>query len=137
LLPELAGDKAADRSPWVLSEYHSNFQNTSSFMLRSDDHKYVAYAGYEPQLFNLVDDPDEMRNLIDMSGDLADRMDVKLREIVDYEQVAQKVRDYNKASFIRWRTETDSQAYEQAMAAFFKGWGLEQETKIAEWLGER
>ena len=32
-------------------------------MLRQGDWKYNVYVGYEPQLFNLKQDPDEIKNL--------------------------------------------------------------------------
>jgi len=136
LLPELTGGRAAGRPAWVFSEYHSNFQNTSSFMLRRGDLKYVAYDGYAPQLFNLADDPHEVQDLAPTSGDQVAQMDARLRAIVDTEGVAHKVREYNKASFIQWRAETDPQEYEQAMAVFFQGWGPEMAARIEAWLNE-
>jgi arylsulfatase K len=134
LMPKLAGGKAPGRPGWAFSEYHSNFQNTSSFMLRRADYKYVVYAGYEPQLFDLAADPDEIHNLARLRAGVASQMEAKLREIVDCDAVAQRVGEYNATSFIRWRAETDPQAYEEAMSTFFQGWGAEQKAQIAEWL---
>ena len=33
------------------------------FMVRQGDYKYIYTAGYEPQLYNMVDDPEEWNNL--------------------------------------------------------------------------
>jgi hypothetical protein len=113
---------------------HSNFQNTSSFMLRQGNRKYVVYPGYEPQLFNLTNDPDEVHNLANTSAVLVSQMDVALQEIVDYQAIADKVQEYNKTSFVQWRAETDPHEYEEAMSAFFQGWGPAHKAKIAAWL---
>jgi arylsulfatase K len=134
LLPELGGGKAAGRPDWVMSEYHSNFQNTSSFMLRRGDLKYIAYPGYVPQLFDLSADPDEVHDLAPSHGNAVAAMDVQLQSIVDTEAVARTVREYNKASFVQWRAETDPQEYERAMSAFFQGWGPELAEQIEDWL---
>jgi arylsulfatase A-like enzyme len=134
LLPELGGGKAAGRPEWVMSEYHSNFQNTSSFMLRRGDLKYVAYPGYAPQLFDLAADPDEVHDLAPARDDLVAAMDAHLQSIVDTDAVARKVREYDKASFVRWRAETEPHEYERAMSAFFQGWGPELAEQIEAWL---
>jgi choline-sulfatase len=50
----------------AFSEYHAIFSPSGIFMLRHGRFKYVHYVGYEPQLFDLVADPDER---IDLAGD--------------------------------------------------------------------
>lgn len=134
LLPEASGGRHPRRTGQVFSEYHSNFQNTSSYMLRRGDWKYVAYAGYEPQLFDLSADPGEMANLASRCPEVATEMDAALRELVDYPAVAWKVSDYNRESFLRWRTETDPVEYEVAMSGFFSGWGPEHKHILESWL---
>jgi choline-sulfatase len=47
----------------VISEYHAMGSNHASFMLRYKDWKYIQYVTMEPELFNLKDDPREVRNL--------------------------------------------------------------------------
>ena len=59
LLPLCRGE-ASDRPNYVFSEYHSNFSNTGIAMWRQGPWKYIRYAGYDPQLFNLDDDPEEI-----------------------------------------------------------------------------
>jgi choline-sulfatase len=52
----------------VLSEYHGMGSTTAAFMIRHDRYKYVHYAAYPPQLFDLEADPEE---LTDLAGDPA------------------------------------------------------------------
>ncbi len=47
----------------VLSEYHGMGSTTGAFAVRVGKWKYVHYAKYEPQLFDLDKDPDETRDL--------------------------------------------------------------------------
>jgi arylsulfatase K len=136
LLLELGGDRAADRPDWVMSEYHSNFQNTSSFMLRQGDLKTIVYPGYAPQLFDLAADPDEVHDLAADNDERLAQMGAQLQAIVDTDAVAHKVRAYNKASFLQWRGETDPQEYERAMGVFFQGWGPEMADRIEAWLNQ-
>lgn len=50
----------------VFSEYHAQGMVRGGFMLRKGRYKYCAYAGDEPQLFDLDTDPDERT---DLAGD--------------------------------------------------------------------
>ena len=58
----------------VLSEYHDGGSPTGMFMLRSLRWKYNVYPGYPPELFDMIEDPDE---LIDLGGSQAH---VEIRE---------------------------------------------------------
>ena len=57
----LAAGEVPDRS--VLSEYHGMGSTTGAFMIRHGTYKYVHYAAYTPQLFDLQSDPEELRDL--------------------------------------------------------------------------
>lgn len=73
----------------VFSEFHATGSLTGGFMLRHGDYKYIYYVGYPPQLFNVIEDPHELHDLIDdpkYSG-LAAEMDRRLRAIADPEEV--------------------------------------------------
>ncbi len=145
LMPELAGS-SSQRPDWVLSEFHGTSLNTGSFMLRRGDWKYVAYVGYEPQLFNLVEDPDEVRNVAGSQPDIVKEMDELLRQIVDYEAVDAKVKAYDKRSFREWRREQRADGtYKETMAWIYSGfdrtpgdavmpWTEEDERLIEQWL---
>jgi hypothetical protein len=108
--------------------------NTGIFMLRRGDWKYIAYAGYEPQLFNLREDPEEMRNLAKARPEVAKDMDARLRQAVDYTAVDAKVKRYNKESFRAWRAKLSEQEYQESMAQIYAGWKPEHEQLIRKWL---
>jgi choline-sulfatase len=61
LLPIARGEKPLDRT--MFCEYHASASCTGIFMIRKGRYKYVHYVGYEPQLFDLEADPDELRDL--------------------------------------------------------------------------
>ncbi len=60
-LSRLAAGENPDRN--VLSEYHGMGSTTGAFMIRHGDFKYVHYVAYPPQLFDLVNDPEELHDL--------------------------------------------------------------------------
>ncbi|XP_063820103.1 arylsulfatase K isoform X1 [Pseudophryne corroboree] len=91
---------------WALSQFHGSDANASTYMLRENDWKYIAYADGDsvpPQLFDLSVDPDELRNVAVLFPDTARSMDKKLRSIIDYKDVSASVHRYNKEQFISWR----------------------------------
>ncbi len=47
----------------VLSEYHGMGSTTGAYMVRVGKYKYVHYVKYQPQLFDLEQDPDEIHDL--------------------------------------------------------------------------
>ena len=60
-LSRLAAGENPDRN--VLSEYHGMGSTTGAFMIRHREFKYVHYVAYPPQLFDLVNDPEELHDL--------------------------------------------------------------------------
>ncbi len=134
LMPLLTG-RASRRPDWVLSQYHSNMGNTGSFMLRRGSFKYIAYAGFEPQLFDLQADPEEMRNLAKTRPEVARDMENRLRGVIDYPAVDAKVKAFDKEQFRRWRATLTGEKYHQSMAQVYLGWKPhEHEPLIAKWL---
>jgi choline-sulfatase len=69
------------------SEYHAVGAPSGAFMLRKGRWKYHEYVGYEPELFDLDADPDEIGNKAGEPGCAAilARMRGELRRIVDPE----------------------------------------------------
>ena len=149
LMPLARGETEKNRN-WALATHTGTASNTTMFMLRRGDWKYVAYPGYPPQLFNLAEDPDEVRNLASERPEVAQQMDRELRSIVDYEEVHQRVIKYDRASFREWRERakagefTDSSysrkhgepatTYEEIMANAYVGYSQEHEEKLNRWL---
>lgn len=78
VLPLLHGEQDPDRT--VFAELHAEGVNTTCFMVRKGVYKYIHVAGYEPQLYDLVEDPREWRNLagkpkvVDVEADLHTRL---------------------------------------------------------------
>jgi len=60
-LGTLAGNPEFDRP--ILSEYHDGGSPTGMFMLRSARWKYNYYPGYDPQLYDMENDPGELVDL--------------------------------------------------------------------------
>jgi choline-sulfatase len=68
---------------------------TSAFMLRQGNWKYHYYEGYEPELFNIADDPEEID---DQAANPAvkfvlDRFEEKLRAQLDPAAIDRQAKD--------------------------------------------
>lgn len=91
----------ADDDPERLafSEYHASGSPSGAFMLRQGRYKLHYYVGYPPELFDMVDDPEETRNLAsspayaDVVRDYAQR----LRAMVDPEATDARAKADQKA----------------------------------------
>jgi choline-sulfatase len=73
----------------VFSEYHAAGAVSGAFMLRKGRWKYHHYIGFEPELFDLQEDPEELH---DLAGDPAHAcnlamMEQALRDICDPDEV--------------------------------------------------
>ncbi len=82
-----ASEDDTDRA--VFSEYHAIGAVSGEFMLRKGDLKLIEYVGFEPELFNLAEDPEELSNQAQhpaYADDLA-RMQAELRKICDPDAV--------------------------------------------------
>lgn len=58
------------------------------------------------QLFNLLSDPDETKNLAESDPSTVARLDALLRTVIDYPSVAKDVSEYNHASLSMWVNRT-------------------------------
>jgi uncharacterized protein (DUF2342 family) len=71
-------------------------------------HKLVQYgtgAEVAPQLFDLIADPGELRNLHNVSDAARAAeaaLDAALRSVIDYPAIAQEIADYQLAQFRYW-----------------------------------
>jgi len=132
LVPALSGEELPAEP--VLCQYHSNMQCTGSFMLRDGDWKYVAFGGYDPQLFNLREDPDETENLAPERPDVVERLDETLRGICDYPDVDRRAKADDRACFRAWRRGVDREQYRRALRTSFNGVTDAHEQQIEDWL---
>jgi choline-sulfatase len=99
----------------AFSEYHSNGMLNAGYMIRKGKYKYNYYVDHEPQLFDLVEDPDEIN---DLGQDpqyqaIRDELCMELLEIVDPEQVDKEAKENqsrkaeDRASWFSWLSFTD------------------------------
>jgi choline-sulfatase len=150
LLPLLKGEGSFDRD-FVFGEYHDSTLNTSAFMIRRGDYKYITYPGYKPMLFDLANDKWEVHNLASELTELVSEMDSLMRSVCDYEKVADEVKAYDRLSFAEWREQQLADGtYYDLMSLVFSGWdGLslndqkpakrwseDDEKAITKWLGK-
>ncbi len=133
----LAADLAGNPSTHpglVLSQFHDSTCNTGMFMLREGDWKYIAYVGYAPQLFNVEEDPWELRDLSATLPQKAREMDARLHTLVDCEALDRKVKAYDRESFRRWRAEHLAAGdYRKLMSLIFSGWDYLSENECQPW----
>ena len=91
----LANGKADTHPGFTYSESHSEGNCTGSFMLRKEDWKYLYFTGDEPLLFNLKDDPAELRNLAGKPETAAIQKELhrRLTSLVDPDAVTRRAFD--------------------------------------------
>ncbi len=78
----------------VFSEYHGMGSKTAAYMIRKGPYKLVYYTDYEPQLFDLSTDPEELNDLAkaENARPILDDLTQELRRICDPEQVDRKAK---------------------------------------------
>ncbi|MCA0327212.1 MAG: sulfatase-like hydrolase/transferase [Proteobacteria bacterium] len=91
-LREIAKGQVPERC--VLSEYHGMGSRSSAFMLRVGVYKYVHYGEYQPQLFDLAKDPEELNDLATNPeySDVLARCHQQLTAMLDPQEVDQRAR---------------------------------------------
>jgi arylsulfatase K len=148
LLPLAAGQTSESRD-WAYACFMGCTTNTSGYMLRKDSYKYVVYAGYRPQLFDMENDPGELVDLSEARPGVVQRLDADLRAIVDYKQTHEDWIAYCKDAFRQWRRQAQrglyidssyalkdnpSNDYWAIMDNSFTGYNQEDEQKVLKWL---
>jgi choline-sulfatase len=78
-----------DPSRLIFSEYHGAAATSGAFMLRDGKYKYIHYVSYDPELYDLNNDPEEMTNLADDAEyqDVLEKFQTQLFELLDPEAV--------------------------------------------------
>ena len=123
--------------------------NTSAFMLRKEQWKYVFYTGFAPQLFDIENDPQELTDVAAEHPDVIQRLDEELRAIVDCDKVHDDWQNYCKEAFRQWRRQAKrglyvdhkyalqdnpSSDYWAIMDNCFTGYDQHDEDKVDRWL---
>lgn len=69
----------------VFSEYHTVYSESAMYMIRNERYKYVHFIDHRPQIFDLLEDPDERHDLADDDhfADVLRACERELRSIVD------------------------------------------------------
>ncbi len=88
----------------AFSEYHAAGSPSGAFMLRRGRYKYHYYVGFEPELFDLIEDPEETRNLATdpQYKGLLETFETSLREICDPEEIDRKAKEDQDALIERF-----------------------------------
>ena len=82
-------DLPGDSERVVFSEYHAVGAVSGAFMIRKGNWKYNYYVGFEPELFDLKNDPEEMVNLagVEEHADKQEELHADLLAICDPEEI--------------------------------------------------
>jgi len=78
----------------VLSEYHGMGSTTGAFAIRHGRYKYIHYAKYAPQLFDLEKDPDETEDLAGRPdhADVLEQCRQRLYSVCDPQEVDRRAK---------------------------------------------
>ncbi len=150
LLPLASGQTTRSRNT-AYACFTGTTMNTSAYMLRRDTWKYIAYVNQPCQLFDLVNDPEELHDLSAAKPEVVAELDAELRTIVDYNQTHRDWQDYCKSAFRQWRRQAkrglyvdDSYSlrdnpgsdYWTMMDNCFTGYDQDDEQRVEQWLNE-
>lgn len=137
LIPYLTG-APQQREDHVVAQYMSNMANTNGFMIRKGPWKYIAfgkygpstYKNYAPQLFNLEEDPFELRDVSLSNRETCEKLDKLLRRTVDYDVVDREIKMEERMLFDRYFPNPSMSQWRKT----YKGFDQSDYQKIQEWL---
>lgn len=89
---------ASDPDRVAFCEYYAAAADRAAFMIRKGRYKYIHYVGYEPELFDLEDDPEELTSL---AGDPQHQHVVR-----DYHAILCGIVDPDAADAAAYRSQT-------------------------------
>ncbi|MDE2898339.1 MAG: sulfatase-like hydrolase/transferase [Chloroflexota bacterium] len=136
LLPLCRGE-ASNRPDYVFSEYHSNFSNTGIAMWRQGPWKYIRYAGYPPQLFNLDDDPEEIDDLAQSRPEIVKELDARLESLVDFNHADTQAKRNDRHNYQTWRQSLTHTEIQEALTKSHQGhWTPGDDEEIENWLAK-
>ena len=82
--------KTDDLEREIFSQYHAAGAVSGAYMLCAGRWKLIEYVGYEPELFNMTDDPEETKNLAAQKPLVVKKMRKKLAKYVDVDAANQQ-----------------------------------------------
>ena len=150
LLPLATGQTTQSRNQ-AYACFTGTTMNTSAYMLCQGKWKYIAYVGQPWQLFDVANDPGELRDLSREKPKVVAELDAELRKIVDYEQTHRHWQDYCKSAFRHWQRQAKrglyvddsyslrdnpSAEYWTIMDNCFTGYDQNDEKTVEKWLSE-
>lgn len=150
LLPLARGNTAGSRG-WALASYSGVTSNTMSWMLRKGDHKLLVHEGYPSRLFNVREDPGELKDLIQHEPETAAALLAILDEQVDRQATLELWQSWRKHSFAQFRRQArhglymdnsyalrgnPSSDYFELVNNALTGWTEKDEARLTEWIGK-
>ncbi|MFC1562717.1 sulfatase-like hydrolase/transferase, partial [candidate division KSB1 bacterium] len=85
-LREILNDPSLVNSRVVFSEYHGHGVRSGAFMVRKGAWKMVYNMAAPNELYNLIEDPDETKNLAESNAEKFSELEAELRRICDPEE---------------------------------------------------
>lgn len=102
LLPLAREEQDPNRADFAFSEYHAHGVPSGMYMIRWQQWKYVYYVGFDPQLFDLMEDPDEMNDLFpqasasDVLQHIISECNSRLRSVCNPEATDQRAQQFQQ-----------------------------------------
>lgn len=132
------------RPDFAVTEYTAEETNTPQFMIRKGNWKYIAFGHqapfqhYQPQLFNIAEDPLEVN---DLSGSPATQavireLDSQLRQVVDYPEVVERMAEENRENVRQWMASYTTEEWHMQVLAAYQGADQGDIDKLQRWLDQ-
>ena len=132
-MPQLTGNAPRQRA-WAMAEYHGDRACTGTFMLREDRWKLIRHMGFASELYDLVEDPGEQRDLAALQSNVVNRLEGLLDAHFDCAEIDERAKAYDRASFLRWRAFAQAEGfYEETMAHVFSGYDRQSIEELQRW----
>ena len=141
--PWMAVTAGEDRA--VVSQYHSNMGNTGSFMVRKGQWKYISFGHtlsafspdtYTPQLFDVDEDPGELRNLASQQQQVVEELHQELKKLFDPEEVDRQAKHEDYQVWQRFFVPLGKKNIMRKLKRTYKGFDQEDYKKLRQWLRE-
>lgn len=143
LLPVVQPQPQPLKRDFIVSEFLGDEGNTGEFMVRQGDWKLVVYGNeppyqaYVPQLFDLKNDPNEMKNVATLHSDVVGKLIQLLNTQIDYVQVNQDANNEGRECFKRWMAAFDNpEDWQNLVQRAYKGFDDEDMNKLTAWLNQ-